>query len=143
VFGPGLNRAYYLESVVAEVPRLVVGPEVIEEVGSLWFVASEENVLFLDSFSIRYLRYVAAFRDPDLFKRYNEAGLPVRGRPLREVPLDDLLRVILDKLKNHIRAPLADKEWRKVAWLYDRLAQQLGVPPASSYPRVKPSDLVE
>jgi hypothetical protein len=52
VFGPALNRAYYLESQVADKPRIVLDPECLEpvggakELGSL--VAVEEGISFLD-----------------------------------------------------------------------------------------------
>jgi hypothetical protein len=34
------------------------------------------------------------------------------------------------------KKPLADKDYDRFAWLYDRVAKRLGVPPASSYPRI-------
>jgi hypothetical protein len=67
-----------------------------------------------------------------------QAGLPGPEFSFRDIPADSLLSSIMRGLKRQIRAPLEDKEWEKVAWLYDRIAARLGVPPASSYPRVRP-----
>jgi hypothetical protein len=46
---------------------------------------------------------------------------------------DDLLKTVLSELKVPLRGVLGDKERNKLAWLYDRIARRLGVPPASSY----------
>jgi hypothetical protein len=50
-----------------------------------------------------------------------------------------MLKGMLGALKREIRSPLPDKEWEKIAWLYDRIALRLGVPPAKSYPRAMSS----
>ena len=65
---------------------------------------------------------------------------PARIAGLKDVPGDRILNQVLRKLKARLKAPLADKEWEKVAWLYDRIAARLGVPPAISYPRIRPSE---
>jgi hypothetical protein len=67
-----------------------------------------------------------------------EEGVPGPEFSFRDTPADSLLGSILQGLKRQIRSPLEDKEWEKVAWLYDRVAARLGVPSASSYPRVRP-----
>src|SRR3979409_841091 len=50
-----------------------------------------------------------------------EAGLPYQDRGLKVVPGDRILNQVLSQLKARLKAPLADKEWEKVAWLYDRI----------------------
>ena len=67
-----------------------------------------------------------------------QAGLPTAKQLPKDVRSSQLLELMLNSLKPQIRAPLAEKDWEKVAWLYDRLASQLGVPPARSYPRIMP-----
>ena len=44
-----------------------------------------------------------------------------------------MLGGILHARKPQIRLPLKDKDFDKLAWVYDRIAAQLGVPPAKSY----------
>ncbi len=51
VFGPGLNRAYELESKIATYPRFVLDAELLTQFGNIGDLAVRENgVVFLDSF---------------------------------------------------------------------------------------------
>jgi hypothetical protein len=58
VFGPGLVRAYMLESTVADTPRIIVDPECFEafkgvqNLGQL--VATEDGVHFLDPWTLQF-----------------------------------------------------------------------------------------
>ncbi len=138
VFGPGLVKDD-LESKIARFPRIVVDSELMTGAyGELrGFNSFEGGVHFLDPFTVGavefLLRSSEGARPPN-----REHGLPSHGATLKQVPGDVFLRDILEQLKVQIRGPLADKEWHKLAWLYDRIARELGVPPASSYPRVRP-----
>jgi hypothetical protein len=142
VFGPGLNRAYELESAVAYYPRFVIDRESLPFLGNLGELPVEEDgVVFLDPFRLEFIQYIkegelVVSRDELL-----EAGLPFpkSSRPLLDAARNDqVLTFILDSIKPQIRAPIDDDVYKKLAWLYDRLASQLGVPFASSYPRVQP-----
>ena len=138
VFGPGLNRAYELENKVAVYPRFVLDPNVVSEFGFIEDLAVvEDDVLFLDPFRsgfIAYMKEQHVFLDK---QTAIDAGLPAPENSLPKYGNEQILGVILDKLKPQIRGPLGDREWAKIAWLYDRIAAQLGVPPASSYPRLR------
>lgn len=139
VFGPALNRAYELESRVADVPRIVVDDAVLEIASIEQVVRDEEGVAFMDPFTPGFLKlWLEGGGGPN--PKHLSAGLPSAGRSLRNVPGDIGLRGMLDRLKPMLKVPLEDKEWRKVAWLYDRIASRLGVPLASSYPRTRPAN---
>jgi hypothetical protein len=141
VFGPGLNRAYELESTVAKFTRIVVDGEVIKNFDSIsGFVAFEDNIYFLDPFRPKFIQFMHDLSDDGPKPHLREAGLPRQNRGLKDVPGDRVLSQVLRKLKARLNAPLADKEWEKIAWLYDRIAARLGVPLATSYPRVPPSE---
>lgn len=137
VFGPALNRAYELESNVAVYPRIVVDEPVLRigEIAGFDFV--ENGVHFLDPFTSSFFEnWVARAEERDSPNpAFLKAGVPSGGRSLKHVPGRVALAEILETLKKRIRGPIADKEWMKVAWLYDRIAKRLGVPPAASYPR--------
>ena len=140
-FGPGLNRAYQLESQIAKFPRFVLDPTCIESLGDLGELPIEENgVHFLDPFRLEFIEYIKkgklAVSDDALIA----AGLPTMNPSGLSFGSEQVFKSILDSLKPQIRGPLADKDWEKVAWLYDRVAYQIGVPPARSYPRSRPEE---
>jgi len=144
VFGPALNRAYELESKVAIYPRIVVDEPVLKIGKIAGFDFVEHDIHFLDPFTADFVRFWFN-RSEDRegpHPAFLEAGIPSVGRSLEHVPGDIALRQILETLKKRIRGPLEDKEWAKVAWLYDRIAARLGVPPAISYPHVRPGNAV-
>jgi hypothetical protein len=137
VFGPGLNKAYELESQIAKFPRFVLDPACVGELGNLGDLpVKEDGIIFLDPFRLEFIEYIKQGKIMVSEDALHEAGLPFRTPRALDFGNDQVLTLILDSLKPQIRAPLADKDWQKVAWLYDRLADQLGVPPARSYPRV-------
>jgi hypothetical protein len=141
VFGPGLNRAYELESKIARFPRFVLDPTALAELGNLGELpVREDGVVFLDPFRLEFIQYIkegtpAVSRDELL-----RAGLPYSkdNTVFTKAWNDQVLGMILDSLKPQIRAPIDDEVWTKLAWVYDRIAPQLGVPPSRSYPRVRP-----
>jgi hypothetical protein len=71
-----------------------------------------------------------------------EVGIPPNDYDISIYEPEQVLKAILDDLKIQIRGPLGEKEWKKLAWLFDRIGQRLGVPPAPSYPRVRLGDVV-
>jgi len=139
VFGPGLVRAYDIESNVAKFPRIVIDQEVLDTCGPIsGFNAFEDGLHFLDPFTTDFIRFMQRGAKNSPPPEHFERGLPGPEFSFGGTPADSVLRSIMRGLKGQIRSPLADKEWEKVAWLYDRLAARLGVPRASSYPRVRP-----
>jgi hypothetical protein len=139
VFGPALNRAYELESKIAIYPRIVVDDEVVRigNIGHL--LASEEGVHFLDPFTTAYFgAWLASSKNgEELNATLAAMGLPGGAMP-GQVHGATALMSVLDVMKPRIRVALADKEFAKVAWLYDRIARRLGVPLTASYPRIRP-----
>jgi hypothetical protein len=139
VFGPGLNRAYELESTLAKYPRILLDRDHIEEYGKLGDLpVSEDGVLFLDPFRVEFVEYIKTGKiavDEDTLRA---AGLPfITDKSIWDFGGEQVIGLVLDSFKSQIRAPIADEPYEKLAWLYDRLADQLGVPPASSYPRTE------
>ena len=136
VFGPGLNRAYELESTVAKSARIVLDSETLKGFGDLGGLAvAEDGVVFLDPFRSAYVEFLNHGEIENSREVLRAAGLPAAPKRY-ELQGHHILGLILENLKRQIRAPIADKEYKKAVWLFDRIASQLGVPRASSYPRV-------
>lgn len=141
VFGPALNRAYEIESRIAKVPRIVLDESVTGLfMGDLpFFVDHDGDASFIDPFTLRFLGLLGELNKSATRDVYSTLGFPSGGptRSLDQLPNDAFLKRVLVGLKPQLRVPLKDEEWAKLAWLYDRVAVRLGVPPASSYPRVE------
>ena len=137
VFGPGLNRAYELEKDVAKYPRIILDPLVKKEFEGLRPIVVEENgVRFLDPFRMGYVEALkkAEHEDP---AKVAAAGLPPPQGIFKKYAkdyLDNVLYTLEDKLKK----PTDDSAFEKIAWLYDRVAKQVGKPLSSTLPRIKP-----
>jgi len=137
VFGPGLNRAYQLESKVAKLPRLVLDPLVREQFGDLGGLPVEEDgVTFLDPFRLEYCEHLrrAKMEDPEAVAN---AGLPIPQGKFKNFSNKDILHMIIDSLNGHLQNPMTDDVFAKVTWLYDRIAKQIGHPLSSALPRVR------
>src|SRR5438876_10132066 len=82
VFGPGLNRAYELESKVAVVPRIVVDEEVLRIGKIKGFHLFEDGVHFLDPFTSHFMQYwLDNSSDRDLSgNKFSDAGIPSAGK---------------------------------------------------------------
>jgi hypothetical protein len=140
VFGPALNRAYELESTIAKLPRVVIDEVVLADVETLpFFVQRDDGILYLDPFTKDFMKLAASMEKPIAKESQERSGLPITGDGLfySKVAPREILQKCLDGLKPYIKKPLADKDYDRFAWLYDRVAKQLGVPPARSYPRIK------
>jgi hypothetical protein len=141
VFGPGLNRAYELESKIARFPRFVLDQQVeggFGDIGDLAVV--EDGIRFLDPFRLAFMDFLTGDRKKLSSELLVGAGLPDPPNKIKGMRRDHLLGAILAKLEPQIRGPIGDKEWEKLAWLYDRIAVQLGVARAASYPRIRPTE---
>ena len=121
-------------------PRIVIDNEVIETPAPISdFYAFEDGIHFLDPFTTNFVDFVLNVQQQQqLTSHLPGVGLPNESTGLKKIPADVMLKSILNTLKSRIRGPLEDKEWEKIAWLYDRIAGRLGVPPAGSYPRIRP-----
>jgi len=145
VFGPALNRAYELESKVAKYPRIVLDPDALTELQLTPHLMGYENgVSFLDPFTTRFLGFISALpRDPKFETAAVEAGIPRPSADLSGLSGLSALKTVAQVMKVQLRSPLEDDQYEKVAWLFDRIAKRLGVPPAGSYPRTRPNYVAE
>ena len=136
VFGPALNRAFEIESVEANYPRIVFDRNKFRHSNEkATRLITEEDCIFLNPFSVENFDIMAQLEPGPDSEFWDKAGLPkFAPRPSSSF---EALQKCLEGIKPILRSPLADKDYERVAWLYDRLAKQLGVPPSSSYPRVK------
>ncbi len=138
VFGPGLNRAYYLESKIARYPRFVLDPNCINEFGNFGDLCeTEEGVTFINPFRLAFCEHLrgATYESGEALAK---AGLPTPQSAYKNFSNEMILHMIVDSLNSQIRVPINDKDFAKVAWLYDRLAKPMGLPPSSTYPRIRP-----
>jgi hypothetical protein len=138
VFGPGLNRAYFLETEVARYPRIVLDPMAKKDFANIGDIAcTEGGVWFLDPFRKDYLRHLrrADQEDPETVAN---AGLPIPQGKLQEYDDDDILSMITDSLNDEFKRPMSDEVFKKIEWIYDRVAKQINWPLAATLPRVKP-----
>ncbi len=131
VFGPGLNRAYEIESKIAKFPRIIVDQEVLAECGPITgFSSYEDGIHFLDPFNADFVQFVLDARTDIVKPDIRNVGVSPPNDSLKGVSGTGLLKEILGSLKREIKSPLSDREWEKMAWLYDRVASRLGAPPA-------------
>lgn len=142
VFGPALNRAYELESAIASVPRIILDPNQLAEFDPLLpFITAEDGIHFIDPYTRPFISHIGQQDIPKPEEFWKILGIPMPPMlSLRGVSPDVVLTMLLENLKPSVCGPLAEKEWQKVAWLYDRIAAQLGVPLARSYPQILPED---
>ena len=138
VFGPGLNRAYYLESKIARFPRFVLDPDCIKEFGNYGdLCTTEEGVTFINPFRLAFCEHLRT-GTYESAEALTKAGLPTPRGLYKNFSNEQILHTIVASLNAQIKAPISDKDFAKVAWLYDRLAKQIGLPLANSYPRIRP-----
>ena len=135
VFGPALNRAYEIESKEANYPRIVFDRQTFRHSNErATRLITQEDCIFLTPFSVENFDLMAQLEPKPDSEFWDSAGLP-KFAPEPSTSLA-ALESCLERVKSILRSPLTDKDYERVAWLYDRLAKQLRMPPSASYPRV-------
>jgi hypothetical protein len=122
VFGPGLNRAYYLESKIAMYPRIVLDPLCMEEFGELGSLCeTEHSVCFLNPFRLAFCDHLrgATYSTPEELKK---AGLPQPQGVYAQLSNELILSQVADSLQEQMKEPMTWKDFNKVTWLYNRVA---------------------
>jgi hypothetical protein len=137
VFGPALNRAYHLESKIADVPRVLVDVPVMlmVETGDLAAKDQDGNWM-LDPFTLAFCEHLKNAKEQEPNLEFDGELPQPKGR-LKDYENAAILGSVLETLIAQVTGPLHDKEWRKVAWLHDRVARELKQPLAETYDRVR------
>jgi hypothetical protein len=113
VFGPALNRAYYLESSLANNPLLLLDPLI--EWKPLYgpsIIAREGEHSVLNPFTFEFVDWLIA-------------TIGVVDEELLGRTAEECLLKIKGKLDEEIRVAPGEKELNKLKWLQDRVALQL------------------
>jgi len=111
VFGPGLNRAYELESRIAKFPRFALDPSCVDELGNLGDLpVLEDGVLFLDPFRLEFIEYIKRGKIAVTEDALHAAGLPFRTPRALDFRNDDVLKLMLDSLKPQIIPTLGETD---------------------------------
>jgi hypothetical protein len=125
VFGPALNRAYELEKRDAIFPRIILDPECLSDLSTGWpHLASENGFTFLDPFTEEFMsltKVMSEVWNSDATKKNP------RVQAYRAMPPSHMLAQMLDPLRKELVEPLDQRDWDKIAWLYDRIVVRLGL----------------
>jgi len=127
VFGPGLNRAYELESKSAVYPRIILDPQ-LDELTSLQVncVASDTLHRFLDPFQADFLDEVMAtpFKQ-DFIDHFNrEAGSNISPTRLSFCG-NDWLKIFHQRLSHELIAADTEAVREKYQWLLLRIIPRI------------------
>jgi hypothetical protein len=98
--------------------------------------------MFIEPFTTTFIKLLQGLSASVTKRNWELAGF-TDGHGIHDYDGHNLLAGAFAGVKVIARAPLQDKEYEKVAWLFDRMAKRLGVPLLKSYPRVRPGDVVE
>jgi hypothetical protein len=136
VFGPGLNRAYYLESKIAMYPRIILDPLYMEEFGELGSLCqTEHSVCFINPFRLTFCEHLrgATYQTPEELKK---AGLPQPKGVYAQLSNELILSQVAESLSTQMKEPMTYKNFGKVSWVYDRVAKQIRWPLSNTFTRV-------
>lgn len=129
VFGPGLVRAYELESKVAIYPRLLLDPDVPELNAIDFPVMPDRELRFLDPFYDGFLDTMRWQGDPAEFRQFlSEYGGQPEGLPFdTRMSSREILICVLHHLAAELRYLDEPKHRMKLEWLFDRIAPRIPI----------------
>jgi hypothetical protein len=126
VFGPALNRAYELESKIADMPRIMIDANVPVPSGTDFIESGEAT--FLDPFKPKFWDRVQGSHPPqqDVIDKFNAlSGITVPATPVI-VSGGTALGSVAHRLSLELMDTGDPKTWAKLSWLFDRVVQALG-----------------
>jgi len=137
VFGPALNRAYDIERTISAYPRIVADPEQVQEfANAIPLLRWDKDVATVDPF--RRAEFDLLCRMTTRWRM--DRGEIVPGNLEREFAKEvmDTFSNMFHALTDELQRPLPEAAWKKVAWLFDRIATDFGIPErASDYRQVR------
>jgi hypothetical protein len=137
VFGPALNRAYDIERLIAVHPRIVIDPEQTHELANAHSLLNTEGDLTsVDPFRRSEFETVCRFVTMWRMERGEVSIDDVENEFTKEVM--DTFTKMFRALASELARPLPEKEWGKVAWLFDRMAKGFRIPDRAAEYRVLP-----
>jgi hypothetical protein len=129
VFGPALVRAYELESRHADIPRIILDPEVPALKRYSGLIARDDKFDFLDPFTISFVDRIRFDVGPEhAIKFLSEQGAkPLPASEFVNLPPQIQLWLVLHYLAEELRLSPVPKVRAKLEWLYNRIAPRAGI----------------
>jgi hypothetical protein len=116
VFGPGLNRAHYLESKIATYPRIALDPLYMKELGELGNLCdTEHSVCFINPFRLAFCQHLktATHHTSD---ELTKGGLPKPQGVYAALSSEQILAQVADSLSAQMKEPMTWKEVPSAMW---------------------------
>jgi len=129
VFGPALNRAYYLESKVAKFPRIIVD-ECLKDFlpNESDYLANDDDQSFVDAYRPEFWDRIQT--EHPIQQKTLETFQAMAGITLPQtevlVPGTVALGHIASRLSAILTTTAKPDVWAKLAWLFDRIMPRIG-----------------
>lgn len=124
VFGPGLNRAYELESREAVYPRIILDPQHLEILTiDADLIGTENGITSLDPYSVRFFKKQENLMGKKWLDFYREMTFFLNPTP--ELIAIGKMRNIVEILDEELKSVVGEKEREKLSWLSKHIQSSL------------------